>query len=345
MGKIIINRLPVPTWRSLKANYAEVDYEPECAMPPSMILPEGMEPGFGENRCRIRTGCGEELSRELDKVPWTKYVYNADKVLDDPLRLYFMFEEDERAGIRAEINVGAGAGLEVYVIYESFENAKGIGAVQLEINAAENSRVKVTQLIDVSDGMDFINDIGAKVGSDAQVEITQVYLGGKNVFGGIYSALEGYRSVLRTDIGYKLDADRSLDINVVADHTGKRSESEINVRGVLSDKAKKVFRGTIDFKTGAREAKGAESEDVLLLNEEVVNKTIPLILCSEEDVEGSHGASIGRLSDSSVFYMMSRGISYEKVYEIMAEAKLNTVIRKTDDEEMLHRIEKALKRR
>ena len=67
--------------------------------------------------------------------------------------------------------------------------------------------------------------------------------------------------------------------------------------GVLQGGAKKIYRGTIDFKNGSAGAVGDEKETVLLLSDDVVNQTIPLILCSEEDVQGNHGASIGKLDD------------------------------------------------
>lgn len=59
--------------------------------------------------------------------------------------------------------------------------------------------------------------------------------------------------------------------------------------GVLAGKAFKLFRGSIDLLPGGSGAKGQEQENVLLLGDGVVNQTIPLILCGEEDVEGNHG--------------------------------------------------------
>lgn len=46
---------------------------------------------------------------------------------------------------------------------------------------------------------------------------------------------------------------------------------------------------------------GNEKEDVLLLDDTIVNQTIPLILCNEEDVEGNHGATIGKLDEERCF--------------------------------------------
>ena len=77
--------------------------------------------------------------------------------------------------------------------------------------------------------------------------------------------------------------------------------------GVLRDQAFKLFRGTIDFKAGSAGSEGEEQEDVLILGDDAVNQTIPLILCAEEDVQGSHGATIGRLDDELLFYLCSTG--------------------------------------
>lgn len=73
-----------------------------------------------------------------------------------------------------------------------------------------------------------------------------------------------------------------IDINLVVNHIGKKTNCNIQVDGTLKDAAEKIFRGSIDFKTGSSDSKGAETENVLLLGDDVVNKTIPLILCAEE---------------------------------------------------------------
>ena len=110
----------------------------------------------------------------------------------------------------------------------------------------------------------------------------------------------------------------------------------------MDGRSEKVFRGTIDFIKGASGSKGAENEEVLLMNDSVRNKTVPLILCGEEDVEGSHGASIGRINEEYIFYMQSRGIPAEKIYEIMADARIEQIINRIGDEQTVARIRKAL---
>lgn len=83
------------------------------------------------------------------------------------------------------------------------------------------------------------------------------------------------------------------------------------------DEAQKTLRFTIDFKNGSAGSVGDEQEDVLLLGEDVINRTMPIILCQEEDVDGRHGATIGQLGEDLLFYMQSRGIDEEEAKRIM----------------------------
>ena len=71
------------------------------------------------------------------------------------------------------------------------------------------------------------------------------------------------------------------------------------------------------------------------------NKTIPLILCTEEDVKGSHGASIGELEQGMLFYFEARGISREEAEKIVAKARLERLCQDTEDAktaEYMHQI-------
>ena len=61
------------------------------------------------------------------------------------------------------------------------------------------------------------------------------------------------------------------------------------------------------------------------------NQSVPVILCSEEDVVGNHGASIGRPDEGLLFYMETRGIDEETACEMLAQAKSDSVIGKIPD--------------
>ena len=214
----------------------------------------------------------------------------------------------------------------------------GTAAIQTKVYAEEGAVLHLVQVQRFGTGFTFYNDIGTKCGKNARVETIQLVLGGKNTYLGSRTALEGESSALSSDVGYLVGADEHLDMNFVAYHTGKKTESCMDASGVLRENGFKLFRGTIDFRKGCSGAVGNEKEDVLLLDDAVVNQTIPLILCEEEDVEGNHGATIGKLDEELLFYLESRGMSEEAVYEMMARARIDAIAGKIPDAGMREKI-------
>ena len=69
------------------------------------------------------------------------------------------------------------------------------------------------------------------------------------------------------------------------------------------------------------------------MDEGVHNMTVPLILCAEEDVEGAHGASIGKISDEVMFYLQTRGIPEDEIVEMLAGSRITAVASRIPDEE------------
>ena len=137
---------------------------------------------------------------------------------------------------------------------------------------------------------------------------------------------------LKAAMGYLGRKQQVIDLNLAVDHVGRNTRSDIDVSGALSDSAKKVFRGTIDFKNGSAGSTGSEQETVLLLGDDVVNRTVPLILCAEENVEGTHGATIGALDDDTLFYFESRGFDRDAAERLMARAAVERLAHDLGDD-------------
>lgn len=74
----------------------------------------------------------------------------------------------------------------------------------------------------------------------------------------------------------------------------------------------------------------------------MVNQTIPLILCSEEDVEGNHGASIGNLDEKTMFYLKSRGFSEKAAQNMVARARIDSICEKISDGYVREKVEEKL---
>ena len=175
------------------------------------------------------------------------------------------------------------------------------------------------------------------------LELYQVMLGQGNIYGETLTDLVGKEASFDADLGYLVQDEELLDINMVVNHFGEETRSRIKADGALKDKAKKVFRGTIDFKKGSVGAEGEETETVLMLGDDVQNQTIPVILFSEETVAGSHGATIGELDEDTLFYFESRGIGKKEAEDIMARAAIDRIGRLLSEEKAQEWIQNGLK--
>ncbi len=342
---MVINRLPARTWNHLHMNEScleAVSIDGEAALKVS-----GPQAGADENIYDefdlIASGSGKDLDL-LAKSAGVKIAsFASGKDLKEPLRLSFSYEDGSAVMNRVGLTVHEGESLDVFMDYRSEKGAEGFGAVQTKIHIHPGGRLRLIQLQRMGADYTFVNDIGAVCEQGGKLELIQLVFSGHATYMGCEAALKGDESSFKADIAYAVSGDDILDINDVARHFGKNTECEISAAGSLSDRAKKIFRGTIDFVKGAKGAVGNEKEEVLLVDETVVNQTIPLILCAEEDVAGNHGATIGRPDEELLFYLASRGIPEDAAFRILKNAGLEAACNKIWDEALRHEVLEYLK--
>ena len=248
----------------------------------------------------------------------------------EPFRLDFSEAGDSEVSFTAEEN----SSITVYELHRSNS------AVKLSFDIGKNASVKLVQLLNPTEKLR--HETFANCSKGGKFQIMTIMTGDGNIYSDNRTELEGDSSSINVEVAYLGKNSQTIDYNIAVNHWGKDTHSEINAAGALMDSAKKVFRGTIDFKTGSSDSKGSENETVIMLGDDVVNKTVPLILCSEENVEGSHGATIGELDDDTLFYFGSRGIGREEAERIMAYAALKRLIRLSDDKEFAEQAQNAI---
>ena len=254
----------------------------------------------------------------------------------DTLRMEIGSEDGGDCAAFVHVQAEAGSELTLVQIWKADASHAALRTV---IRAEAGATVRLVQIL-ADASAECINDVGCVTGEKASFEVIRLYLAQGNVISGIRTDLAGNGSSFTCKSGYLVKPSKKLDMNVIANHIGKNTQSDIQADGTLYDGAEKAFRGTIDLKRGCAGSEGKEEENVLLLGDDVVNKTIPLILCTEEDVKGSHGASIGELEQGMLFYFEARGISKSEAEKIVAKARLEKLCQETADEkaaEYMHR--------
>ena len=214
----------------------------------------------------------------------------------------------------------------VQVLRGDAEN--GAAANLVRIRAAEGAHVRLVQIQMLGSRARRWDAVAVEEGTGAKVEQVRVELGGSLSACGTRAMLGTPKSEYDLDAVYFGGGSALLDYNDVSVHTAKDTLCEMHTAGVLTGNADKILRGTIDFRRGAKRSVGHESEDVLLFSPTARNRTAPLILCGEEEVEGQHAASIGRLDEEKLYYLRSRGLSEAQARRLMVDARFAPAIEK-----------------
>lgn len=375
-----VGHIPSLTWNHLRANCAELEESPflsQIAEYEKPELPEGITrtqlsvqdaedwlrryapeevpesvtagkvPIYHPQR--LGTGLGKEFddllnesgmnSELLDVAPGVK--------AEHPVHVKLSFADGAHSALRQLIHVGEGSSLTLIISARSAAG-EGTAALSTKIVLEKGASLFLIKAQVLGDGFVFLDDTGAALGEDASLRMVQAELGGGRVYVGTQPELIGDRSSYETQTGYLGKGDRRIDVNYNVLQRGRKTSARMTFDGVLDDTCEKTFRGTIDFRKGSKGSKGDEQENVLLLSDDIVNKTLPIILCEEEDVEGRHGASIGQLDADMLFYMAARGIDRKEAEQIMVRARLGAVVREIPDlalrAELMNKIEEAFAR-
>jgi FeS assembly protein SufD len=247
-----------------------------------------------------------------------------------PVEIYYELEKENPFLIDNNLIVAEeNSSLTVVIDYrmkdqdlEAFHN--GLTKVIVENNAVLNI-VKVQRFNNKSDNFDSNFSL---VSNQGELNWIPIELGARNSVTNNENTLVSDGSRASINNVYFADGDRKMDIGFKINHQGRHSTSEIESKGVLKDRAKKVFRGDLYFQKGAGQAKGSESEEVLLLDKTVDSDSIPALFCEEDNVEGEHAVSAGQIDQQRLYYLMSRGMTEAEAKRMMIEAAFNPILDK-----------------
>lgn len=127
----------------------------------------------------------------------------------------------------------------------------------------------------------------------------------------------------------------------------EKAESYFNLDGIMEDGSFKISKDILNFKNGAKGSVGIEKEDIVILSDDAKAKTAPILLSKEEDIIGEHGYASGSLDKNKLFYLNSRGLSYDDAKYIIILSKIEknfkNIFENIEDEILDEKIEEIKK--
>ncbi len=131
---------------------------------------------------------------------------------------------------------------------------------------------------------------------------------------------------------YAIDSNRHADHHLRVDHAQPRTRSNQLYKGVLDDSARGVFTGRVVVRAGSQKIKAMQSNPSLLLGRGAVAETRPQLEIYADDVACNHGATIGRLDEDALFYLLSRGIEAREARRLLVSGFAAETIEKVQPE-------------
>lgn len=128
-------------------------------------------------------------------------------------------------------------------------------------------------------------------------------------------------------------------------HIGTHSESNMVSKAVMTDEAVTILNGITKIEKGAEKANGVQAEKILMLSEKARGDANPVLLIDEDDVKAGHAASVGRVSEDSIYYLMSRGITRQEAERLIILGFLDPVVAEIPIEEVRTKLRQALERK
>ena len=238
-----------------------------------------------------------------------------------------------------DIHVKAGEKKEAIYIYREGGNAE----IKAHVEAGASLSLVKVQLVPETEN--HADDVKVRVEEEGAFSYTIIEIGAKELVSKLTVELLGKNAVADIASFYFADKKRSFDFNYLVRQKGAHTDANMQVRGALMDEAQKVFRGTLDFITGSAGSVGRENEDVIILSPGVRNRSVPLMLSGEGDVDGHHAVSIGKMDEAKLFYLMSRGLDLAEARRLVVEADLFPVLSRISDEALKEEIAASIEGR
>lgn len=209
---------------------------------------------------------------------------------------------------------------------------EGYNNLKIKVNAKDNSSSKLLLINNLSKTSKSFISFENELGNNSNLTTNFIDLGGEIRLSNYYSKINEYSTDTLNNIHIGKNKD-IIDMNYHMESYGKKSNSNIEVAGALFDETKKSFKGIIDFKEGSDKAIGYENENELLFSDKAVSKSLPMLLCHEEDVSGTHSVSTGKVDENKLFYLMSKGINEKEANKLIMYANFNKILENIDNKE------------
>jgi Fe-S cluster assembly protein SufD len=260
----------------------------------------------------------------------------------------------------------------VHILYLTTAGARAVTHPRTIIVAGDNSQARIIESYGGHDGDRYLTNAVTEVvvGENANIEhyrvqreghhachvsSTYVFLERSGVFAQQAFTFGG--ALVRNDVNASLGAEgitctlnglylangtRLVGNFTSIDHAKPHCESHEVYKGMLDGQARAVFNGKIFVRPQAQKTDAKQTNQVLLLSDDATINTKPQLEIFADDVKCTHGATVGQLDDTALFYLRARGIGHQQARAMLVHAFASDVIDRVKIEPLRESLEETL---
>ena len=146
--------------------------------------------------------------------------------------------------------------------------------------------------------------------------------------------LEGDDSRLEANGVLLADGRRHIDTRLGIDHIARGTACALRWRGLGAQRGRAVFHGGILIREGADGSDADLSNKNLLLSADAEIDTQPVLVIHADEVKAAHGATVGQLDPTSLFYLRSRGLPESEARALLTAAFCRETLLVIDDADL-----------
>lgn len=269
-------------------------------------------------------------------------------VVDAPIHVMHVVARDAGAvAVHPRTLIIAENGSKATIVeqYIGLGDGGGFTNAVVEIAADANVNVKHTRVIRERDDANHISMVAVHESGPSQVISNVVTLTGRLVRHNINAAMDAAQSDV-TFNGLTLGRDdQHVDHALNIEHRQPHCTSWQFFKNVMNDRSRGVFSGRIYVAEDAQKTDAKQTNMNLLLSPDASVDTKPQLEIFADDVKCTHGATIGQLEPSQLFYLRARGISHRDAYAMLVYAFAAEVLDEIDVEPLRDQLVAALMER
>ncbi|HAJ05359.1 MAG TPA: Fe-S cluster assembly protein SufD [Chloroflexi bacterium] len=212
----------------------------------------------------------------------------------------------------------------------------------VEVYVGDNSEFKFVELQSLSSKCYHFSHERCQVGRNGQFDWVFSAIGSKLTKSFLDLDLLGDGAWGRMSGFYFAAEDQHMDHDTQQNHYGEGQTSDLLFKGALKDDSRSVWQGMINVEPGAQKTDGFQANRNLLLSKEARADSIPGLEIQADDVRCTHAATISRLEDEHLFYLMSRGIHFDEAKKVVVDGFFDPIMQRVPFEGVRNRLKQAV---